>query len=65
MDYSALISLALGAIGGVVWLVRLEGRINVLAAQMASAEKRVDSLESQILDKLERIDNKLDRKADR
>lgn len=55
----------MAGIAGVVWLVRLEGRINVLAANVASGEKRVDSMETRIFEKLDRIENKLDAKADK
>ena len=51
--------------GGVVWLVRLEGRLNVQTARQDATEKRVDGLEERIFAALERIENKLDSKADR
>jgi hypothetical protein len=53
------------AIGAIVWLVRLEGRLNVSDAKHTAMEKRVDSLEQRILDQLDRIEDKIDRKADR
>lgn len=52
-------------IGAIVWLVRLEGRLNVSDAKHIAIEKRVDSLEQRILDQLDRIEDKLDRKVDR
>lgn len=60
MDFSWLVTLGLAGIAGVVWLVRLEGRINVLAAQANSAEKRIDGLETRIFERLDRIEGKLD-----
>lgn len=63
------LSFGLGAItalvGVIVWMVRLEGRINVQTSRQEATDKRVDSLESRILDQLDRIELKLDRKADR
>lgn len=61
------VALAFGVPGvlGVVWLVRLEGQINVLRARLDAAEKRVDGLEIRIIDQLNRIEHKLDGKQDR
>lgn len=52
-------------LGGLVWLVRLEGRINVGAARQDATDKRVDGLEDRILSQLDRIESKLDGKADK
>ena len=52
-------------VGAIVWLVRLEGRLNVSDAKHVATEKRIDGLEQRILDQLDRIEDKLDRKADR
>lgn len=64
MDFGSLlgaaVTIALAAIGGVVWLVRLEGRINVQSARQDSTDKRVDGLEDRILAQLDRIENRLD-----
>lgn len=60
MEIEQAITLAVPAILGVVWMVRLEGRINVQAVKTDAAEKRVDGLEQQILDRLKRIEDKLD-----
>ena len=69
MDYGSIIgagiTLLLSGLGAIVWLVRLEGRINVQSSRQDATDKRVDSLESRILDQLDRIELKLDRKADR
>lgn len=65
MDLSLLITLALAALAGIVWLVRLEGRHNVLASLQAATDKRIDGMESRIFAQLDRIESKLDGKADK
>lgn len=62
-----MIELAIGAVGALgtivgalVWLVRLEGKINVLASKLENADRRIDGLEEQILTRLARIDARLD-----
>lgn len=65
MELSWLAGLIVPALLGLVWLVRLEGRINGNAIRIATIEKRVDGLEERILAKLDRIEEKLDRKADK
>lgn len=69
MDFGSLlgagVTLALAGLGGVVWLVRLEGRINVQTARQDATDKRVDGLEDRILAQLDRIESKLDGKADK
>jgi hypothetical protein len=69
MDFGSLlgagVTLALAGLGGVVWLVRLEGRINVQTAKQEATDKRVDGLEDRILAQLDRIESKLDGKADK
>ena len=65
MDFGAIVSLGLAGLTGVVWLVRLEGRHNVLRAMYDALKERVDGLEDRILKALDRIESKLDRKADR
>lgn len=61
------LSFGLGALTAavtvVVWLVRLEGRLNVLASQQAGTDKRVDGLEERIVAQLDRIENRLDAMA--
>lgn len=65
MDFGAIVSLGLAVLAGVVWLVRLEGRHNVLRAMYGALKERVDGLEERILKALDRIESKLDHKADR
>ena len=65
-EYAGTALTAVGMIVGfIVWLVRLEGRQNVSDAKHEAMEKRVDSLEQRIIAQLDRIEEKLDRKADR
>lgn len=47
-------------LGGIVWLVRLEGRINVQSARQDATDKRVDGLEDRIAAQLDRIEQRLD-----
>lgn len=49
IDMGTLVAIGLPCIGGIVWLVRLEGRINV-----------ADSRHSDIIHRLVRIENKID-----
>jgi hypothetical protein len=57
---TAVVTLGLAGLGGVVWLVRLEGRINVQNARQDSTDKRVDGLEERISAQLDRIEKRLD-----
>ena len=52
-------------LGGIVWLVRLEGRMNVQDAKQQGAEKRIDGLEQRIFAQLDRIETLLQNKADK
>lgn len=69
MDFGSLlgaaVTIALAGLGGVVWLVRLEGRINVQAARQDAVDKRVDGLEDRIAAQLDRIEQRLDEMARR
>ena len=60
---TAAVSLVLAGLGGIVWLVRLEGRINVQSARQDATDKRVDGLEDRILAQLDRIESRLDKLA--
>lgn len=62
---SAAVTLLLAAIGGLIWLVRLEGKHNVLKAMYQGLKERVDGLEDRILAQLDRIEQKLDHKVDK
>ena len=52
-------------LGGLVWLIRLEGKINTQDALRLALENRLASFEQRIYSTLERIENKLDDKVDR
>lgn len=56
---------AVPLIGGIVWLVRLEGRINTEKELRMALAERVGSFETRIYASLERIEAKLDDKVDR
>lgn len=58
-------SLIVPGLLGLVWLIRLEGQIKVQQVRHEGLEKRLISLEAQIITRLERIEEKLDRKQDR
>lgn len=60
-----VVTLVLAGLAGVVWLVRLEGKHNVLRAFYDGLKERVDGLEERILRSLDRIESKLDHKVDR
>lgn len=59
------VTVIMGAIGVIVWLVRLEGRVNTEHSLRAALNDRLDSFESRIYSTLERIENKISNKADR
>jgi len=73
MDASTLINTAAAllvpAIGGVVWLVRLEGRINtereLRENQHVNTVDRINSFEQRIYEVLKDIQNSLRDKADK
>ena len=48
-----------GAFASLVWLFRLEGRVNVLISRADGTEKRIDGLEAQIIGHLTRIEGQL------
>lgn len=62
---SAGIGAVTAIVGVIVWLVRLEGKLNVQTARQDATDKRVDGLEDRILAQLDRIELKLDGKADK
>lgn len=65
MSTGILASFIVPGVLGLVWLIRLEGQLKVQQAKHEALEKRLVSLESQIIARLERIEEKLDRKQDR
>lgn len=65
MNTTWWVSLVAPTVLAVVWLIRLEGQLKVQQAKHEALEKRLVSLETQIIARLERIEEKLDRKVDR
>lgn len=62
MDVAAIaVAVGLPALGGVIWLVRLEGRVNTHEAECAQRQKRADERHAETNAKLASIDAKLDR----
>lgn len=62
----------MAAIAGVVWLVRLEGRVNLSDRLISAMEKRMEGLEGRIISELrdlrgdvKAVMDKLDNKADK
>lgn len=52
-------------LGGLIWLIRLEGRINTEVALREALAARMGGFEERIYSTLERIESKLDGKADK
>lgn len=65
LDISTIITSGISLVGGVVWLVRLEGRINMETELRMALQNRLDGFESRISSTLDRIEAKLDAKADK
>lgn len=76
MDLGSLLNLvltiALAGIGGIVWLIRLEGKMNVesekrssLHDRMLAQEARVNGFEERVYAKLDTIEELLRSKADK
>ena len=58
-------SVAVPVLGGLVWLIRLEGKLNTERALREALEHRLSGFEQRIYSALERIENKLDSKMDK
>ncbi len=54
------VTLFLAALGGVIWLIRLEGRINMQDALRTALHDRLTGLEGRVYATLNRIEEKLD-----
>lgn len=52
-------------IGGVIWLIRLEGRVNTHEAECALRQKRADERHGEMKEQLDGISSKLDRLVER
>lgn len=60
MDWVLFLSFGVTLIGGVVWAVRLEGRVNQQDALLVERDKQTTERHADMKDRLERIENKLD-----
>jgi hypothetical protein len=65
LDISSVITSGISLVAGVVWLVRLEGRINLESELRMALENRLNGFESRISATLDRIEQKLDAKVDK
>ena len=54
------VTLFLAALGGVIWLIRLEGRINLQDALRTALHDRLTGFEQRVYSTLNRIEEKLD-----
>ena len=68
MDHSQLLTVALAGIGGVVWLVRLEGRVNHNSKLIEYEQKarevltaKFEALDSKLVEKLSEVEKSLAR----
>lgn len=66
------LGIVMAAISGVIWLVRLEGRINLSDRLISAMEKRMEGLEGRIISELrdlkgdiKALSDKIDHKADK
>ena len=64
-DIVALVTIALSVIAGTVWLVRLEGRMNIHEAVCAERYQQLQSRHQETTKELRSIDHKLDRLVER
>lgn len=60
MDAQALVMVALAIVGGIVWCVRLEGRVNASDARAGAIEASVKQAQDPIIKRLDRMEDKLD-----
>ncbi len=65
LDLATIVTVGGAVISVIVWLVRLEGRINTEGELRKALADRMSGFEERIYDVLERIEKKLDMKADR
>jgi hypothetical protein len=64
-DILALVTIALSVIAGTVWLVRLEGRVNIHEAVCAERYQQLEARHRETTIELKSIDHKLDRLMER
>lgn len=55
-DFGLMWGVIVPVVGGIVWAVRLEGRTNVHDALFADAKRRLEILEEQIENKINKED---------
>lgn len=65
MTGESLLQFVVPIILAIVWLVRLEGRVNTADELRKGLEQRLNGFEGRIWDKLETIESLLHKKADR
>lgn len=69
IDAGTLVTVGLAIVGLIGWLWRLHGRLSTEEAvrheQVTGLRDRLNSFEQRIYDVLERIETKIDQKADR
>ena len=64
-DVLALVTISLSVIAGIVWLVRVEGRINIHEAVCAERYRQLEARHQEATKELRSIDHKLDRLMER
>lgn len=65
MDAGVIVTGITAGLGGIIWLVRLEGRVNAHEAACLERQKRLDERHGEISDRLGKIDDKLDQIVER
>lgn len=65
IDLGTLFAVGGAVVSVVVWLVRLEGKISTEGELRKSLSERINGFEERVYDVLERIERKIDGKADR
>ena len=61
MELREIVAMALPALGGIIWLIRLEGRVNTHEKACEERQKRLDERHTVISEQLQHIVTKLDR----
>lgn len=55
IDQSALVTVVLAFVGGIVWLVRLEGHVKALTRRLDVAEVKVSDMDSTVVKELAKL----------
>lgn len=61
MEIREIVTVAVPVIAGIIWLIRLEGRVNTHEAECTQRENKHDERHVESTKKLDRIEAKLDR----